>query len=468
MLSDISRWVESTQGAVMLLSGAALLAWWTVPRKPDALPRTLVLFTGAFTFGSLLSGTIGLALQAVALICGFTAWIATPVAERRGGSVVKACALLIGFWTLLMFHPNVPDFNPGLLGFRKTALAFGGIVLGCAIARRHIRRMERLVIGMVTFALAISLFGYFYLPEIAELVPRAADQYTSNFRGTERLQGVFSGPFHVAGAGLLVLGWAAVRRRQHPVFALIVGVVGSIAVYYTYVRSAYVAIVLLVIVLVISSATPVRRLQGVYFVCIASLVGYIVLSRSADNRFASTILSISDASEDGRFQNRFPEWREGLRLIGESPIFGWGAGSAGDTLGRAFRAGEHVTPHNIALKFSVEGGLIGVLLVIAVIAAVRKSVVWTNPQGQLAAISAVGLIGMGLTGSAIDTPPISYLALVLVGLAVGSTPDAGDTTVAVSETDSSTPPEIVSPRRRTTADTRRAPGSRPAQPAARR
>lgn len=105
----------------------------------------------------------------------------------------------------------------------------------------------------------------------------------------------------------------------------------------------------------------------------------------------------------------------------DSPVYGWGSGSAGDTLGSAFAGGEHVTPHNILLKFAVEGGLIGLALLGAVVASIVSGLTWRSVHGQLATVSAVGLLAMGITGSAIDTLPVSYLALMLVGLGIGIT-----------------------------------------------
>lgn len=70
------------------------------------------------------------------------------------------------------------------------------------------------------------------------------------------------------------------------------------------------------------------------------------------------------------------------------------------------------------MKFAVEGGLIGLGLVLFLAVAVLRRLTLKTAQGQVAVVSAVGLLAMGLTGSAIDTLPISYLAFLLVGLGV--------------------------------------------------
>ncbi|WP_155289252.1 O-antigen ligase family protein [Rhodococcoides fascians] len=414
--------MSSTRGAVLILGSCALALWFALPKRPDALPRLMVVSFVAFTFGSLFSGNVGLLLQGVALVGGFGLWLLAPRDDRRGTAVVIACGLIIGYWAILMFHGNVPDLNTGLLGFRKTVLAIGGIVLGCAVARKAIPRVELLIVRLISLAVAVSLLGYFFFPQIAELVPRAADKYTALYRGQERLQGVFSGPFHVAGAAVLLIGWALVRRKTYPRLSAIAFAIGAVATYFTFVRSAYIAVVLIVLAAALAATSVTARVRRLYILAIAGVVAYLILARGGP--LTDTAESISSFSSDGRFQNRIPEWQTGLRMFLDSPIYGWGSGSAGDTLGPAFAGGEHVTPHNILLKFAVEGGLIGLVLLIAVVSTVASGISWRDQQGQLATVSAVGLLAMGITGSSIDTLPVSYLALVLVGLGVGlTTPD---------------------------------------------
>lgn len=417
MVALIDHGVVSGPAAAMLIFCLVVLVWLAGPRNPEKLPKTAVLGATAFTFGALLPGLVGLVIQIAALSLGFILWFTMKPNSRRGGPVVLLVGLITVLWLLLMLHPNVPDWNTALLGFRKTVLALGGLVLGCAVAQSSIRAVELLVVRLISAALAISITGYFFVPALADLVPRAADKYTALYGGSERLQGVFSGPFHAAGAGLLLIGWALVRLREYPRSAPVVGALGVVSTYFTFVRSAYVAVALMVVVLVLISPSIKSRLRRFYLSVAGALAAYFALRQGG--AFTTTAESLSGFSTDGRFLNRLPEWEHGLDLVGRSPIFGWGAGSAGDTLGSAFSAGEHVTPHNILLKFAVEGGLLGLGLIILLVIAVLQTTDWRSPQGQLSALSAVGLVGMGITGSAIDTLPISYFALLLVGLAVG-------------------------------------------------
>ncbi|MEU2002878.1 O-antigen ligase family protein [Rhodococcus sp. NPDC019627] len=412
--------LNSTTGAFVILGALAILVWFVAPWPATALPRPLILFLTVFTFSSIVPGSIGLYLQIVGLVIGYIMWLLTPKDERRAGIVVLACGLVTAYWALLIFHPNIPSFDVGMLGFRKTVLALGGIVLGCAIKPALVPKVEVLVVRLVALAAAISLVGYFFIPEIAELVPRAADKYTALYRGEERLQGLFSGPFHVAAAGILLIGWALIRRKQHPRTALLALAIGVLATYFTYVRSAYVAIALVLAVAVFASASGAVRTKRLYLLAVGCVSAFAVMTYSSGN-LTTTVDSISGYSTDGRFQNRIPEWLEGRDLVLSSPFYGWGSGSAGDTLGSFFGiSAQHVTPHNLLLKFAVEGGLIGLGLVLFLAVAVLRRLTLKDAQGQVAVVSAVGLLAMGITGSVIDTLPISYLALLLVGLGVAT------------------------------------------------
>lgn len=109
-------------------------------------------------------------------------------------------------------------------------------------------------------------------------------------------------------------------------------------------------------------------------------------------------------------------------MFRESPIVGMGAGSAGDTLGRAFQAGQHVTPHSMFLKVLVEGGILGALAWAGLAITILRRTDWLSPPGRLSLVALCALVGLGLTGSAIDTLPVSFIVFFFAGLAVDSSP----------------------------------------------
>ncbi|QXW04679.1 O-antigen ligase family protein [Rhodococcus globerulus] len=408
--------LSSTRGAILMTAAAALFVWFTLPRKADALPRRIVLFIGAFTFGSLIGTNFGLIIQILALVGAFAEWIATPKALRRGGVVVGWAAAVIGFWALLMFHPNVPDFNTALLGFRKTVLAFAGLALGCAMRPQWIPKLEILIIRFTAAAVAVSIASNFFFPALSSSILRAAGRYTAVYEGQDRLQGIYAGPFHAAAAGLLLVGWAIVRWNLHRRTAIIVGTLGMVCMYFTYVRSAYVTLGLMILVALLMAPHLKVVTRRFAWAGMIALVGYVALVWSGDEAVLGTVGSISEFSTDNRFLDRIPSWEEAFTLFNDSIFYGWGAGSAGDTMSDAFVGGVHVTPHNMLLKFAVEGGLIGLLLIAGLVGAVVRRIDRTSDQARLGAVSAMVIIGMGLTISSIDMLPITYFAMVLLGL----------------------------------------------------
>ncbi|WP_235565049.1 O-antigen ligase family protein [Arthrobacter sp. Soil764] len=415
--------VLASSGTPML--GAGLLAailglmWLVWPRKEGAIPRRYVVFLSAFAFSSVLPQSVGLPLQIVALVGAFLEWLCTPAAERRGNGVVLTAGLFIGFWALLMFHPNVPDISTGLLGFRKTALAVAGVVFGCAIRERLRVPVERLVINLVTSVLGLSIVGHLWIPAINKLFPKNdADMYTGLYGGEVRMQGLFAGPFHAAIAGVFLIGWAIVRWRSSRVLPKVVLVVGALGMYLTLVRTAYIAVALVVAALVILASSFVSFMKRLGIVSGLALVALMFVEAFGGGKVLTVIESIGNFATDGRFLNRLPEYALGFKMFGESQLVGKGAGSAGDTLGPAFGAHEHVTPHNLLLKILVEGGAIGMSLWLLLIMVLWHALDTRTPPGSLAVVSVLGMFGLGLTGSAIEALPVTYLIFMVAGLGV--------------------------------------------------
>jgi O-antigen ligase len=281
-----------------------------------------------------------------------------------------------------------------------------------------IGRFERLVIGSVASALAVSIFGFYFAPGIEQLVSRSAGEYTSLYAGQARLQGIFSGPFHVSAGGVLLLCWVIVRWKEHRVLAALYAAIGMVSVYLSLVRSAYIALAIVVLVAVLFSPAAQTMFRRAAIVIVGGACIYALSVYTQSNLFA-TAQSISDFSTDGRFLNRLPGYERGLTLVEDSPLYGWGSGSAGDTMGSAFdQVGSHVTPHNILLKFAVEGGFIGLLLVVALFVALWRRLPVTSSQARLGVLAGVSLLGFGISLSAIETLPVSYFVMVMIGLGV--------------------------------------------------
>lgn len=415
---------DVSQGLGVAATAAVLgLLWLAYPRGDADLPRRYVLFLAAFAFSSVLPTSVGLPLQILALVGAFAEWLFSSPPERRGNGVVLLSALFVGFWALLIFHPNVPDVSTGILGFRKTALAVAGVVFGCAISERHRAPMERLVIKLVTLVLGLSIVGHLWLPAINAFSPKNdADIYTGLYGGEARLQGLFAGPFHAAIAGVFLVGWALVRWRSSRILPKVVLIVGAAGMYLTLVRTAYIAVGLVVAALVILATSFTSFLKRASLVVGLGMFALMFVEAFGGGKILTVIASIGNFATDGRFLNRLPEYEYGMKMFAESPLFGMGAGSAGDTLGQAFGANLHVTPHNLLLKILVEGGAVGIILWLLLLWAIWTSIDTRTGSGALAVVSILGLFGLGLTGSAIEALPVTYLIFMVAGLGVQPKP----------------------------------------------
>jgi O-antigen ligase len=383
-------------------------------------PVWLYALIATLGFSSVLPLSIGIPLQVVALAAPYIYWLRTSPSAGRGLPLVVLCAITSAYWAALMFHPNIPDLSIGFSGYRKTVLALSGLVLGCAIPVLLRRRVEILVVAVLTTALGLSIVSFYLFPEISDLVVRSADRYTSLIGGVARLQGVFAGPFHAGLAGAFVCVWAIFRFRDYPVASGLVAAVGFTALTLTMVRTAFIALAAGVFAIILISGSLRSLVRRAALACLALLSMLMVVGIVGDAALSATLSSIGNVSADSRFLNRLPTYQIGLNLLSQSPVFGWGAGSAGDTLGAEFGFGyAHVTPHNIFLKYAVEGGLIGLTLFVAIVILIFRRIK-SSSSGQVALIAVVMYLVMGLTISVSETLPVSYFLMVLVGIGCGS------------------------------------------------
>ncbi|QXU53011.1 O-antigen ligase [Rhodococcus sp. LW-XY12] len=407
---------------LLLCTGVLGLIWVLRSNPAHTPPRWLVAFIVVLVFGELLPNASGIVIQMLALVGGFVYWVTRPKEERRGGRVVFWALTIVAFWAVLSLHPNIPSAMVGVQGFAKSALAVAGVAWGCAIPSQQRDRMEKIIVGAVSAGILVSIVAHYWIPQISDLASRRADVYTGMLLGNERMQGIFAGPFHVAIAGLFLISWALVRYRTWPRLALLIGAVGLVGGYLSLVRTAYVALALVLLVYVVIAGSFAASTRRIAIALLAGTAGVAIFSMfPAAQSLGGVAGTLVDFQNDSRFLNRLPGYGRALEMVGESPFVGWGAGSAGDTLGTEFPPGfTHVTAHNLVLKIAVEGGLVGIVLWVCLIVAVFGAITWGSERAQVAVLCLVAMFGLGLTGSAIEAAPISFFIFFMVGLACRS------------------------------------------------
>lgn len=387
-------------------------------QQTERLPILYVAFFFLFTFSSLLPSAINLPLQITALLAGFVVWIQGDQAARAGTSVVLLTGCIVAFWFLLMWHPNVPTPSVAIIGFRKSVLALSGVVLGCAIPRRYLSASNRQLAVIMGLAVALSVIAHMWIPALLKLsASNASDVYTSVFRGQARMHGVFIGPFHAALAASFLIIWGMINWNAKGPVAKILVLVGVVGLYLTLVRTAYVALLgagILFLLLSDNVSTFSRKILGL---AVAAL-SVVLLSYLFNFDAFKIVRTIAEIDNDQRFLSRFNDYRAGIEYFLQSPLIGWGAGAAGDTLGHAFGGNVHITSHNLAMKIIVEGGVIGAALWMAFVGTVVCSIDRRTGQGKTALLCLALIFAMGLTGSAIEALPVTYILMVYVGLGV--------------------------------------------------
>lgn len=374
----------------------------------------------------------GALLTVLGLVGGFVLWFRVPagrtVEDQRGYWPIVFAGAIILYWAVNILNANVPSLNIGVEGFRKSVLAVAGVAWGCSVRRCDREWVERAVISILLVMMTVSVAAFIWLPNLV-LVSTDAVLYTSLFEGKQRLQGLFSGPFHVALAALVCIAWALTRYKTNRRLAILCMSVGIIGGYLSLVRTFYPALALMLVVFVIVSPNFRAALERTFLLALGGIGLLISALLFPDlGQLGGIASTIFDVGSDERFTNRLPGYHLSMELFRNSPVYGWGSGSAGDTL--RFPPGyHHVTSHNILLKFAVEGGLLGLVLWVGLLLALFMAMRRKAKETQLAAMSLIALFGIGLTVSAIDTLPVSFLIFVLGGLACESSKSRSATCV---------------------------------------
>jgi O-Antigen ligase len=412
---------SSPTAAVLLVAVAAALAALVLlaQRSSPLIALGLLLLIA----GLVLPTAAGI-VAAVSLTV-FVAWRAVTVRDSR--AIVGACCLMVmATWLLLGANPNIQDFHTALLGTRKTTLVFIGIGVGALWPFQTWRAAERLIVGLLIGAAVLCLLIHFGDPAYENSLPRGANVYTSLFQGKLRMQGIYAGPFHIAvlGTFLCLRGWhlLLIRPRWQ---ALCLMALGAIVVLEADVRTAFVTIALgVALTLVLRPPRRIPRASNFWKTLAAGTVALALVASGSlgQNAALSSLSELSSASgfsEEQRADTRLVSWSTAVDYFRESPVVGLGPGSAGAALGgNEYHLDKHVTSDNEYLAVLVEGGVIGVLVVLLALWALARYSTGLLDISSPSCAAALALFGFAFTGNVFETLPISLFLCVLLGLRV--------------------------------------------------
>ncbi len=182
-------------------------------------------------------------------------------------------------------------------------------------------------------------------------------------------------------------------------------------------RGAYIAIALSIATLLISSRKIFKKLLPFMFVLAIGIPLTIALrykSNSSGNEFLASN------------NNRLAIWRVCADLFTEHPIIGMGAGTENihqEILQRIGINRSHA--HNLFLEIATEGGIIGVVLVIAIIVVFAKNLFKLfhlknnayRPYAVLYTSSIIGFITMSLYEHTLQSPKEMMIFFLFLGFA---------------------------------------------------
>lgn len=361
----------------------------------------------------------GAVALAVVCIASLQAIFSDNVKDARNAALLAITCVIVVVAALEILHPNVPSMTVGLLGFRKSATFLLGIAIG--LGWRGSRMHGLRVVWWSMFAAAsVSLVVHLLFPSIERSIPRDADKYTAVIRGMERMQGIMAGPFHISMVGVfLVLSALApgivIKSRWIRATA---AVVGLLCVYFSQVRTGLIALAVGAVLMMLVTGSAAKWANRLIMLAAVAVLGVVYLQPLTEyaRQFTAFRLLLESGLDDTRFTARFSTWSTSFDMIDKSPIFGNGSGSAGDTLGQYFAAGDRVTSHNTFLKYAVEGGVIQGLLFVTLCIGLALAVRPSRDATRFGVAAGTTFLVFGFVSAAPEALPVSLGLAIILGL----------------------------------------------------
>ncbi len=363
---------------------------------------------------------------------------------RRSRMLVARIAflLMLALYVALLSKSNVPDMSSGLQGIRYTMVAISGLMLGLGLPDREGDPVGliKVVSVLLLAGAAASLAVHALAPDYEESLSRSADVSTAMLGGEMRMQGLLSGPFHVSmlGSFLTLAGaWIIPQTRRRGAWYLAAGLtflaIGIALLLLARVRTGMIVTVLgLLILLVIGiqqgpgfgqllrSLKP-SRLRD-WLVATAVVIVLVGIGALASQNVA--VQEVGHLPNDHRVDSRVDAIEASWDIVKESPLTGWGPGSASSGLKQEFvDAGKtYETPHNGALGLLIEGGIGALACFVVIFGTTLVNLFREFRRGRqkaatgLAVSAIVPVLGFWVVGDALAAIPISLCLCLITGI----------------------------------------------------
>ncbi len=433
------------------LSPTALLAIVIVLGEWSGLARAL-LTVPAY------AAVLDLVLVALTIVTLIGAWQRRASLHLRALDVAMAAFFVLALLEVL--NPNVPSVMVGLEGLRKTSFTMlAYIVVRFSSQTNGISFYRTVAIGSIA-ALAWSIRQAFGpLPVELDIINTSGASPISFHSGPVlRAFAPTSGPFHLGILGGAVALIAVVLARALSLRYLLIAILAATALGISLTRANMVgAVVAFAVVTIVSAPTLERIRTGLRFAPVVAALGLAVVltARSVfptDAPLEPDGFPGSDAGQSGSLVNpdplpnpledrslrfRFQYWTEHLEAIAERPLIGYGTSSAADSFARLYAGtgDRNFDPHSLYLKTALELGLLGFLLMIAILVLGLWECRRAYRRERAVALIGLGIVVMtvisGATGPMLDAYPFNLLFWATLGWLVAvqaPAPDRDSTT----------------------------------------
>ena len=421
--------------AVLIVAG-----WWTgLARAVFGIP----VYAGVLDVGLL-------------ALCG---WVLLSAIRRRSWRpAASVLAVLIVSYMVLaavqVLNPNVPSLIAGLEGYRKTAFT---MIAFFVVALDTEGSPERFFSIVAVGSLPALLWGirqfYFPLPIDVAIVGTADASPISFHSGlTLRAYSPTAGPFHL---GILAGGVAitslvlAGRNRLFVAIGLIAGVALGLTLTRGNIIAAFLALCVTALMLTWERrgrlAVAMRGAAIVAALIFGASLGAGLVGTPPNSAVRQAIAtptptgatptpepsapSIGDVFNgvrnplsDKNLQYRFQYWAKYVEAFLEEPWVGYGTSSAGDGFEHFYADTErrHYDPHSLYLKPALELGIVGFLLLIAILTVATRASLRSARRHEAVGVVALGLLVLvgvsGITGPMLDAYPFNVTFWACLGL----------------------------------------------------
>jgi O-antigen ligase len=343
---------------------------------------------------------------------------------KKGLPVVVAMGCLVAWLLVSLLWSPSRIYGPQKVFYLAT-LAYWGLIAGALIIGPDPQRVRRLFTLLLLFATWVgieSLLIYRVDPTLLHL-PRGAAEYRAfnNYHEIGRM----------AGLGALVAFTTWLFGRRTSVANLLFLVLCAMLTFVlmtpggkgeVLATAACILLALLVGLHVTKRKILYKRNQlSIIWLVIGLVAGLAIYTATADHTFKS-LQRLSNMIDDGEFQgtaaSRFHLYQDALRLWTEAPVLGHGAGSWPVIWGGFDRRS---TPHNMVLEILVETGIIGLVLMMALLVVAMRPVSFdrlrSDPLALCAFMLFVWLVIKAQLGPDIADNRLMFMMLgVLTGL----------------------------------------------------